>query len=126
MTLGDVDFEVLSELYAKGGCGPAKIDWLNGDRDPRNRETKAGNLKHGLANRGRRFSLEEIQEAFEVLADANCGSYKKGRPLGKSRLVWRHSAREIAESVVSQLERGDDSSDMPSASIQSGEEARDG
>ena len=103
-TMESVEFGELASLYRKNTVIKAIIDWLDGrERDPRNRETKVGNLQGDLSNRGERFPIEQLRDALEKIAGTGCGTYQAGRPIEKSRINWGCSAREIAAIVKEQL-----------------------
>ena len=101
MSDNTVDIERLAALYHTSPGIRAVVDWLNDrEREPRNSETKASNLKIDLASRGERFEIEDLRQVLETFAKAGCGKYQVGRPLEKSRLTWDHSARAIAKKAL--------------------------
>jgi hypothetical protein len=101
MTIDTVDFDRLGKLYRVNNVVRAVVDWVNDrERDPRNSETKAGNLQGDLANRGERFSIDEVRGALDAIANCGCGTYQPGRPVENSRITWLFSAREIVAVVL--------------------------
>ena len=104
MTKDDLNLSKIVSLYLKDQTVKAIFMWLGDrERDPRGGETKAGNLVNDLANRGDRFTVDEVRTALEKIANAGCGSYLPGRPIENSRITWRWSAREIASMVFDEV-----------------------
>ncbi|WP_169980123.1 DUF1731 domain-containing protein [Tautonia rosea] len=104
MTSVEFKWAPLVHSYSNGGAFPAIIDYLaDRQRDPRNRETKVGNLTADLAARGYQFQFPELESALKVFDEAGCGSYQRGRPLEQTRLKWSYSAREIAQEVLARV-----------------------
>ncbi len=104
MTIETVDTGSVVGMYRNNAVVKSIIDWLNDrERDPRNSETKAGNLMGDLGYRGERFTLDQIRDALDRISKSGCGTYQPGRPVENSRITWHCSARELAAIVLEEV-----------------------
>jgi hypothetical protein len=127
MTGAEFNWTPLVHSYSNGGAYAAIIDYLaSRRRDPRNRETKVGNLAAELAARGHQFHFAELENALKVFHEANCAIYHRGRPLEHSRLNWEYSAREVAQEVLARLHADTCNSDASRDGLPQSLEGRNG
>src|SRR5262245_61753734 len=104
MVGAEFNWNPLVHAYHQSGAFAAVIDlFADRQRDPRNKETKVGNLMADLATRGHQFPFSDLESALRVFQEAGCGYYQRGRPLDVSRLKWDVSAREIAQEVLARV-----------------------
>jgi hypothetical protein len=102
-----VDIDEIVAAYQEKKAVRESVKYLaSRERDPRNSETKAENLRWELRQRGNDFTLEEIIGVLELFGNLGCGVYRKGRPREQSRLLWQASARQIAQQVMIQAQAG--------------------
>jgi hypothetical protein len=113
------DWAILVRYYLKRDEFSAVVDYLSQrERDPRNAETKIGNLMTHLAARGQQFEFAQLEGALKIFQEAGCGAYQRGRPLEQSRLEWDLSAREIAQEVLLRI-----GNEIPNVSVRNDESA---
>ena len=104
MAIDSVDLDLLVSLFENSPEVKAIIYEIDRRmRDPRNRETKVGNLEYDMTKHGNKFPVEQLRQGLEKIATAGCGSYKPGRPIGNSRLLWTCSAKELARTVLEKV-----------------------
>ncbi|MFO0905823.1 MAG: hypothetical protein U0939_22635 [Pirellulales bacterium] len=104
MSVDDVRLSDLVAMCRRSKEIKAIFEWLDDrERDPRNSETKVANLESDLAGRGERFSVDQLRDALEKIADTGAGTYQAGRPIENSRINWNVSARELAKQVLQEL-----------------------
>ena len=109
MTRPEFDWKLLVDSSRKDGAFRVIIDYLaDRQRDPRNGETKVGNLADDLRDRGHLFiNPLGVEAALKIFEQAGCGQFQHGRSKVDSRLNWNASAREIAKEVLERIKPED-------------------